>query len=71
MTTPQQRLEEIATHIVLRYDTGYCAAVARGSNLALGWASDKSSSDARKKALSQCQINGGSECVILLNSCNK
>ncbi len=41
----------INCNIVLRFDTGFCAAVARSSNLALGWASDRSNSDARQKAI--------------------
>jgi hypothetical protein len=61
----------INCNIVLRFDTGLCAAVSRGSNMALGWASDRSNSDARQKATNQCQINGGTDCQILLNECNK
>ncbi len=61
----------INCNIVLRYETGFCAAVARGSNSALGWASDRSNSDARQKATNQCQINGGTDCQVLLNECNK
>jgi hypothetical protein len=61
----------INCNIVLRFDTGLCAAVARSSNLAIGWASDRSNSDARQKATNQCQINGGTDCQILLNECNK
>lgn len=61
----------INCNIVLRFDTGLCAAVARGSNLALGWASDRSNSDARQSAINQCQINGGTACEVLLNQCNK
>lgn len=57
--------------IVLRFDTGLCAAVARGSNLALGWASDRSNTDARQKAINQCQGGGGTDCQIALNECNK
>ncbi len=58
-------------NVVLRFDTGLCAAVARGSNFALGWASDRSNSDARQSAINQCQINGGTACEVLLNECNK
>jgi hypothetical protein len=61
----------INCNIVLRFDTGLCAALARGSNGALGWASDRSNSDARQLATNQCQINGGTECVVLLNECNR
>jgi hypothetical protein len=61
----------INCNIVLRFDTGLCAAVARSSNMALGWASDRSNSDARQKATNQCQVNGGTDCQVLLNECNK
>jgi hypothetical protein len=61
----------INCNVVLRFDTGLCAAVARGSNFALGWASDRSNSDARQSAINQCQINGGTACEVLLNECNK
>ena len=61
----------INCNIVLRFDTGLCAALARGSNGALGWASDRSNSDSRQSAINQCQINGGTACEVLLNECNK
>jgi len=58
-------------NIVLRFDTDLCAAIARSSNGAVGWASNKSNSDARQTATNQCQSNGGTDCVVLLNECNR
>ena len=61
----------INCNVVLRFDTGLCGALARGSNGALGWASDRSNSDSRQSATNQCQINGGTACEVILNECNK
>ena len=49
---------------------GQCAALARGTNMALGWATGISKADANQKAVSQCIAYSGVGCVALLAECN-
>lgn len=56
--------------VVIEFGTGQCAALARGTNMSLGWATGSSKSDASQKAVSQCIAFSGVGCVALLAECN-
>ncbi len=47
-----------------------CAALARGSNLAFGWASNWRKSNAESDARDQCGAHAGQNCVVVLSECN-
>lgn len=52
------------------WGSGQCGAVARGTNFALGWASDGSQSRAESSAIAKCTSAGGTFCTIQLSMCN-
>jgi hypothetical protein len=56
--------------VVMEFGNGQCAALARGSNMAMGWSTGSSKADASQKAVSQCQTYSGIGCVVLLAECN-
>jgi hypothetical protein len=56
--------------VVIEFGPGQCAALARGTNMSLGWATGISKADASQKAVSQCQTYLGIGCVALLAECN-
>ena len=56
--------------VVIEFGNGQCAALARGTNMSLGWATGSSKADASQKAVSQCQTYSGIGCVALLAECN-
>lgn len=70
-TGAQMQCGLFSCNVVLEYGPNMCAAVARGTNgVVLGWASDRSLSDAKSKALNQCALNRGIGCEIKLEQCN-
>ena len=56
--------------VVIEFGNGQCAALARGTNMSLGWATGSSKADASQKAVSQCVAYSGVGCVALLAECN-
>ena len=56
--------------VVIEFGNGQCAALARGTNMSLGWATGSSKADASQKAVSQCQTYSGIGCVALLAECS-
>ena len=61
-----------ACQVVLEFESGRCAALARGltPRLVFGWASDRRAGNAEAQALSQCTSRGGGNCSIALRECN-
>jgi len=56
--------------VVMEFANGQCAALARGSNMSMGWATGSSKADASQKAVSQCVAYSGIACVALLAECS-
>ena len=56
--------------VVMEFANGQCAALARGTNMSLGWATGSSKADASQKAVSQCQTYSGIGCAALLAECS-
>lgn len=50
---------------------GSCAAVAKSSNLAIGFATNNEKLQAQSNALQQCMSGGGTDCSIILEGCNQ
>jgi hypothetical protein len=61
----------VGCEIVIGYGNGQCAALARGTNISLGWATGTSKADASQNAVSQCQTNSGIGCISLLVECSE
>lgn len=55
---------------VLEFGSYECAALARGSNLAFGWANNSRKPNAENDARDQCVAHGGLNCVVKLSDCN-
>lgn len=55
---------------VLNFGSLQCGALAKGSNGAFGWASDKKETNAKNTAISQCVTYSGLNCVVVLSGCN-
>lgn len=56
---------------VLEYwGIGQCAAVARGTNFAMGWSNGNTQSQADSNAVAKCNSAGGLSCTIELSMCN-
>jgi hypothetical protein len=60
----------VGCEVVMEFANGQCAALARGSNMSMGWATGSSKADASQKAVSQCQTYSGIGCVALLAECS-
>ena len=57
--------------VVLEYESNRCGALARSAiSATMGWASDRSRSDARAKAVNECTNRGGIACSVVLQECN-
>ncbi len=52
------------------FGTGKCAAVAKGSNGAIGWAVSTSANEAVEKAIAQCVSVRGVSCAVIVAGCN-
>ena len=56
---------------VLEYwGIGQCAAVARGTNFAMGWSNGNTQAQADSNAVAKCNSAGGLSCTIKLSMCN-
>ena len=56
--------------VVMEFANGQCAALARGSNMSMGWSTGSSKAEASQKAVSQCVAYSGIACVALLAECS-
>lgn len=54
---------------VLEFGNNQCGALAR-SSLSFGWASNTNQGKAEGNAISQCIVNNGKNCAVLLSQCN-